>query len=187
MKRYSQMVCFAGLTGLFALLGTVDSANAQERPFFTIEPNKDAPIQTTTPLGCSGPITKVLDIAYEGLKTTTAVYGTNPGGGEGGQFDKTPVLTTKVTLAAGACLDAHLSVLVGSKQAYGPDLVSGQLDAPPSSSASHGRALPNSLWSCPDQSGRCAGSGAGRRHVRRKFLSKSRNRAARSTSRRLHA
>jgi hypothetical protein len=60
----------------------------------------------------------VIDVGYEGVKTTTAVYGTNPGGGEGGQFDKTPVLSTKVELGENACLNAHLSAIVGSKQTY---------------------------------------------------------------------
>jgi hypothetical protein len=70
-------------------------------------------------LGCRGPISLVLDTGFEGLKFTPAVFGTNPGGGEGGQFDKTPVLTTKVNLAAGTCLDAHVSAIVGGAQAYG--------------------------------------------------------------------
>jgi hypothetical protein len=47
-------------------------------------------------------------------------YAIAPGGGEGGQFDKTPVLSTKVTLVQGMCLDAHVSAIVGSKQSYGP-------------------------------------------------------------------
>jgi len=70
-------------------------------------------------LDCSGPIARVIDVGYEGVKTTTAVFGTSPGGGEGGQFDKTPVLSTKVDLAEGVCLDAHVSAIVGSKQTYG--------------------------------------------------------------------
>src|SRR5689334_15360058 len=72
-----------------------------------------------TVLGCTGPITNVLDVGFEGVRTTSAIFGTNPGGGEGGQFDKTPILTTRVTLTKGTCLNAHLSAIAGSKQTYG--------------------------------------------------------------------
>lgn len=72
-----------------------------------------------TRLGCQGRISQVIDVGYEGLKFTSAVYGSGPGGGEGGQFDKAPVLTTKVDLREGACLNAHVSAIVGSGQAYG--------------------------------------------------------------------
>jgi hypothetical protein len=106
------------------------SAQAQaperpERPGFLV-PRPGAPAGTAAPpapmptlLRCKGPISSVFDLAYEGLKTTTAVFGANPGGGEGGQFDKTPVLTTTVGLAKGTCLNAHLSAQVGAKQSYG--------------------------------------------------------------------
>ena len=60
----------------------------------------------------------LMDVGYEGLKFTSPVFGTNPRGGAGGQFDKPPVLSTKVALAQGVCLDAHLAI-VGSKQVYG--------------------------------------------------------------------
>jgi hypothetical protein len=69
-------------------------------------------------LGCTGPISRVIDVAYEGVKTTLVVFGNGAGGGEGGQFDKTPVLSTKVELVEGMCLDAHFSALVGSGQTY---------------------------------------------------------------------
>lgn len=85
------------------------------KPATTAQAAKAAP----APLACRGPVSLVLDTAFEGLKFTPAVYGTNPGGGEGGQFDKTPVLSTRVTLAQGTCLDAHVSAIVGSAQAYG--------------------------------------------------------------------
>lgn len=121
MKSHSHAIWIAGLAGLACLLGAVDRVSAQERPFI-VEPKGEAPTPAAPQpalMGCGGPITKVMDLGYEGLKTTTAVYGTNPGGGEGGQFDKVPVLTTKVQLAANSCLDAHLSAIVGSKQTYG--------------------------------------------------------------------
>lgn len=66
-------------------------------------------------LGCRGPITQVIDVGNENLKFTSANFFTTPGGGEGGGFDKTPVLSTKVSLVQGTCLDAHFSVIVGSR------------------------------------------------------------------------
>jgi hypothetical protein len=120
MKSHRHVTWITGLAGLACLLAAVDGASAQERPFM-VEPRGEAPAPPAppAPLACSGPITKVMDLAYEGVKTTTAVYGTNPGGGEGNQFDKVPVLTTRVQLAPNSCLDAHLSAIVGSKQTYG--------------------------------------------------------------------
>ncbi len=121
------LVCAAILA-----LGTATVAAAQERPAFpkeAVEAAKRAAAQkpatgqagaaAATVLGCRGPVSLVLDTGFEGLKFTSAVYGTSPGGGEGGQFDKTPVLTTKINLVEGTCLDAHVSAIVGSRQAYG--------------------------------------------------------------------
>ncbi len=127
-KLVTVLVCAAILA-----LGTATFARAQERSAFpkeAVDAAKRAAGQpatgqaaaaaaAATPLGCKGPVSAVLDTGFEGLKFTSAVYGTNPGGGEGGQFDKTPVLTTRVTLADGMCLDAHVSAIVGSAQAYG--------------------------------------------------------------------
>jgi len=123
MKDIFRATRFAGLAASVILLGTATAgAQDRERRFFE-EPKQDAAPaareRRPLALSCSGPITKVIDVAYEDLKTTSAVYGSGPGGGEGGQFDKTPVLSTKVTLAKETCLDAHLSVIVGSGQLYG--------------------------------------------------------------------
>jgi hypothetical protein len=130
MKFNKRVICLAGLAGLACVLAAVGNAPAQERSFFVV-PKGDAPTPALPPgpggqvpqpspvSACAGPITRVIDIGYEGVKTTTAVYGQNPGGGEGGQFDKTPVLSTKVELGENACLNAHLSAIVGSKQTYG--------------------------------------------------------------------
>ncbi|MBV8516347.1 MAG: hypothetical protein JO197_02990 [Acidobacteria bacterium] len=68
---------------------------------------------------CRAPITYVQDVGFEGIKTTAANWNAPAGGGEGGLFDKTPILTTRVKLGAGTCLDAHFSALVGSRQTYG--------------------------------------------------------------------
>lgn len=68
---------------------------------------------------CSGPVRQVLDVADEGLRFTSANYFALPGGGEGGGFDRTPVLSTKVRLEEGACLNAHFSSIVGGARTYG--------------------------------------------------------------------
>lgn len=117
--RHNQCVIWCVLAAVVSF-GTAGGANAQERGFFS-KPDKDAGAAKTAGmvLRCRGPITRVMDAGDEEVKTTTAVFGSNPGGGEGGQFDKIPVLTTTVTLTPDTCLDAHLSALVGSKQTYG--------------------------------------------------------------------
>jgi hypothetical protein len=118
MKSHRHVIWLAGLAGLACLLAAADGAPAQERSFM-VEPKGEAPAAVPPqPYGCNGRITRVMDIGFEGVKTTTAIYGTNPGGGEGGQFDKTPIFTAQVKLADGACLNAHLSAIVGSKQTY---------------------------------------------------------------------
>ena len=79
----------AALASSVILLGAAAAANAQERSFFQAPKPGAAKDRANTEgpeapiLGCNGPITKVLDIAYEGFKSTSAVFGSNPGGGEG--------------------------------------------------------------------------------------------------------
>jgi hypothetical protein len=63
---------------------------------------------------CVGPIASVQDVGDEAFKTTAANFNSPAGGGEGGRFDKTPVLSTKVKLGPG-CIDAHFSAIVGSR------------------------------------------------------------------------
>lgn len=63
---------------------------------------------------CRGPITRVEDVGDETWKTTAANFNVPAGGGEGGRFDKTPVLSTKVNVQAG-CIDAHFSAIVGGR------------------------------------------------------------------------
>ncbi len=127
MKHRRDAIWFAGLAAMVGLLTTGPGATARERGFFAIEPNREAeqnqdaaaPSIPPAVYECSGPIASVSDLGYEDVRTTSAVFGTSPGGGEGGQFDKTPLLSTKVELEKGTCLDAHLSALVGSNQSYG--------------------------------------------------------------------
>ena len=73
----------------------------------------------TIPAECRGPISMVTDVGFEGLKTTAFNFSNNTGGGESGRFDKAPVLSTKVRLEEGTCLNAHFSAMVGSRQTYG--------------------------------------------------------------------
>lgn len=82
-------------------------------------PKRAATRATVAGLRCTAPVTRKFDVGDERVRFTPAVYGTTPGGGEGGQFDKTPVLTTRVTLRDGTCLDAHVSAIIGSKLTYG--------------------------------------------------------------------
>ena len=109
------------------------TAAAQERGFLTRDstarqgpvpaapgaPNAGPPHNPNTVYECRGPITRVMDVAYEGVKTTAFNWSSTGGGGESGRFDRTPVLSTTVGLEAGACLNAHFSAMVGSRQMYG--------------------------------------------------------------------
>lgn len=117
-----------GLIGLAVLtLSTTGGVNAQERrtffslenPGLTADGISEEAHATGKVYSCRGPVTRVMDVGYEGVKTTSFNWSNTTGGGESGRFDKTPVLSTRVTLAAGSCLDAHFSAIVGSRQAYG--------------------------------------------------------------------
>jgi hypothetical protein len=115
-KRNLYLLIVASAALSFGIVG----AAAQEKSFFTggqkgLEDERSAhTLAAPAPLlGCSGPVAQVTDIGYEGTKSTTAVFGSSPGGGVGGQFDKTPLLTTRVKLSSG-CLNANLSAIVGS-------------------------------------------------------------------------
>lgn len=127
MKHNRHAIRFISLVAFIFLLGAGEKVNAQDRPTFSKEDvdqaKRDYPQAATAaaaaePLGCRGPIAQVVDVGNEKLKFTSADYFASPGGGEGGRFDKTPVLSTRVALNGG-CLDAHLSAIVGSRQSYG--------------------------------------------------------------------
>jgi hypothetical protein len=110
MKHNRHAIWFISLVALTVLLSTCNGVNAQERQTFPKEEvertrkeegeqAKTAAPQAAMPavLGCRGPITQVMDVAFEGLKFTSDNYFAGQGGGEGGGFDKNPVLSTKVT------------------------------------------------------------------------------------------
>lgn len=108
---------------LIILLGVASGANAQlASQFFAAPQTKNAHPGGT--LTCRGPVKLVSDVAFEGFKTTAYNWSVVGGGGEGARFDPTPALSTTVTLAAGTCLNAHLSAIVGSRQTYGPGVAS---------------------------------------------------------------
>ncbi len=112
---------FVFVTGLAGVvLGQEERATMQvDRPAFSKEQVEAAKRGTQAmaaqePLLCRGPITRVTDIADENLRFTPANFFAMPGGGEGGGYDKTPILTTRVSLKSG-CLNAHLSAIVGGR------------------------------------------------------------------------
>ncbi len=114
-----RMIWFITLSVLIGLVGTVDSVKAGEPEFFVEVPIGEKRAIAHTALTCSGRVEQVIDAADEALHRTLAIFGSAPGGGEGGQFDPTPVLSVGgVSLEEGDCLDAHLSVIVGSDQTY---------------------------------------------------------------------
>jgi hypothetical protein len=131
MRHTRHAIWFGGLVALTFLLSAGNGVNAQQdQPAFSKEaverakreyertggaPQAAAP---DAPIHCRGPINQVIDVADERLRFTSANYFAGPGGGEGGRFDKNPVLSTRVVLSGG-CLDAHLSAIVGGRQAYG--------------------------------------------------------------------
>lgn len=90
------------------------AARAQSPTFLVV--NGAPSNSSSNTLSCSGTNGHAIDIAYEGLQATGAQFGASPGGGEGGQFDPRPLLSTKVKLAKGACLNAHFSATA----TYGP-------------------------------------------------------------------
>jgi len=72
------------------------------------------------PYNCVGkPLRVKTDVGYEGVKRTSFDWNSTAVGGDSHRFDKVPVLTTRVFLQNGTCLNAHLSALVGSRKSYG--------------------------------------------------------------------
>ncbi len=98
---------------LAALAAVVPAtASAQLGKTFLV-PGVQAQPFAAAALPCRGKVTQVADIANENVLTTAWNYANVGGGGVGGRFDKTPVLSTKVSLQAG-CLNAHFDAMVGS-------------------------------------------------------------------------
>jgi hypothetical protein len=124
--RYRKQMWFLTLAAFVVTLAVTHSALGQQPEAFSkeeVEYAKRTPMEAAAaaPLPrCRGAVLGVADVGDERVRFTSAIYGTTPGGGEGRQFDRTPVLTIpQIQLAAGRCLDAHLSAIIGSRQTYG--------------------------------------------------------------------
>ena len=117
MKHNTRGIWFISLAALIVLLGSANGIKAQDRPYLSEDPVKNI-AHPSPALRCKGPITRVEDVGFEGLRFTTFNWSNTTGGGESGRFDPTPLLSTTVTLADSTCLDAHLSAMVGSKMTY---------------------------------------------------------------------
>ena len=131
MKHHRQAVWFTSLVAFIVLFSTADGVDAQRvtRGFLSKENRETSsraahgiPHNPNMLYRCSGEVFRVEDIAFEGVKTTSFNWINTGGGGESGRFDKTPVLSTKIELEEGTCLNAHLSAIVGSRETYGPTI-----------------------------------------------------------------
>lgn len=130
MKRHGQRFGFISVIGLAVLLAAASGVNAQtpQPNFFgTNEPPQETGAKAAHPIGvlnCRGTSVKsIADVAFEGFRFTPVAFALGNGGGEGGCFDPTPVLSTTVSIPQGfTCLNAHFSAIVGSRQTYGPAL-----------------------------------------------------------------
>ncbi len=126
MKHYLQTALAAGSIALACTLAIGAAQGAPHkllpRSFYTVpkqDKMKPRLRDDDQVYRCEGPVTQVIDIGDESLRTTPAVFGSSPGGGIGGQFDPNPLLDVFVDIPDGACLDAHFSGLVGSGPLYG--------------------------------------------------------------------
>ncbi len=131
MKRHWQELALVRVIGLCVLLGASGvSAQQTELNFFgTKTPqelaaeSEDKIAHPAAVLTCRGPVKLVTDVAFEGFRFTAFNFNPANGGGEGGCFDPTPILSTNVSLPQGStCLNAHFSAILGSQQTYGPAL-----------------------------------------------------------------
>lgn len=119
MKRHFKTALAAGAVTLACALGATGAAEAKPAASFfgPLKPDFKHPKYLRGDeqvFRCEGPVSQVVDIGDENVRTTGAVFGTSPGGGIGGQFDPNPLLDVFVDIPPGACLDAHFSALVGN-------------------------------------------------------------------------
>ncbi|HWM94830.1 MAG TPA: hypothetical protein VN493_29015 [Thermoanaerobaculia bacterium] len=119
------------LIGLCVLLGASGvSAQTSDIGFFGNKTPQEIAAESANKIAhppgvltCRGPVRLMTDVAFEGFRFTAFNFNPANGGGEGGCFDPTPVLSTTVSLPQGTtCLNAHFSAIVGSRQTYGPAL-----------------------------------------------------------------
>lgn len=127
MNRKGRFLRFTHFVVLAVAIAATTAVTAQEqRGFFSLEGGKSALSAQASglhdpqkPAECTGPVSLITDVGYEGVKFTSFNWSSPTGGGESGRFDKTPVLSTKVRLEERTCLDAHFSAMVGGAQTYG--------------------------------------------------------------------
>jgi hypothetical protein len=129
MKRHWQNLGLISMIALAVLLGAASGVLAQtpEPNFFGRVTPQDPTAKVAHPavvLNCKGSTVKAItDVAFEGFLFTPTAFAPGSGGGEGGCFAPTPVLSTTVTIPTGfTCLNAHFSAILGSQQTYGPAL-----------------------------------------------------------------
>lgn len=126
MKRQRKLG-FVSVIG-FMLLGTASLAGAETPRFFGSKSPQEIAAGSKVEhadavLECKGEPKFIRDVAIEPFLFTPFNFNPANGGGEGGCFDPTPVLTTTVSLPTGyRCLNAHFSTIVASPQFYGPSL-----------------------------------------------------------------
>lgn len=129
MTHLKHAFSLLGMIGLIILMGTVRTVIAQVPEIFSKAEIEKAMAEgrdnarkprlqaAALPLQCFGSISWVTSIAIEGLKSTPANISSPQGGGEGGRFDKNPLMSTTLRLEKGTCLDAHFSAMLFSSQA----------------------------------------------------------------------
>jgi hypothetical protein len=110
MGSFTQLIAWPCAAAFIAGALSPTAASAQEKTFF-VDRGQQAP--AAVPVPCKGKVTRVGDLAYEGVRTTGWNFANTGGGGIGGRFDPTPLLSTGVSLKAG-CLNAHFSAMAGS-------------------------------------------------------------------------
>jgi hypothetical protein len=126
MKRHWQNLGLISMIALAVLLGAASGVLAQtpQSKFFVSSDPTAKVAHPAAVLNCRGTTVKsITDVAFEGFLFTPTAFALGAGGGEGGCFNPTPVLTTTVTIPTTfTCLNAHFSAILGSQQTYGAAL-----------------------------------------------------------------
>ncbi len=120
LDRFSSVAACSAL----ALCGVATLADAQtmQSRFMAKPANATEVTRAPHPAAqakCRGAVNVVQDVGDESVRFTAWNFGTLGGGGDGGRFDPVPLLSTTVSLQNSACINAHLSAILGSAQTYG--------------------------------------------------------------------
>jgi hypothetical protein len=114
----TNLTLLAPLSAALLVAGLMPSTASAQLGDTLLEPGRLEASMATLPLPCTGRVKWAEDTTFENVQTTGWSYGPGGGGGIGGYFDATPVLSKTVDLTDG-CLNAHLSTMVGSSLTYG--------------------------------------------------------------------